>query len=110
EALNREADTKKELAAERDEEDRELQVDADIYRLREAMNSGDNFSKLKDRLLKLLAQSKASADSSDRRIARRVLAGFSAGSRGTGNAKFQELLDQIRPPGQFGQPQPGAPN
>jgi hypothetical protein len=69
------------------------------------MSNGTSFAKLKERVTKLLEQSKAAGDSSSRRIARRVLTGLNASSRSIRNPEFQELLDQIRPPGQPGGPQ-----
>jgi hypothetical protein len=68
------------------------------------MSSGDVFARLKQRVTRLLAQSSAAEDSPDRRIARRVLAGFRATSTGIRSPEFQELLNQIRQSGQ-----PAAP-
>jgi hypothetical protein len=47
---------------------------------------------------KYAAQAKASEDSGDRRMARRILAGLAASSRGIDDADFQKLIDGIRPP------------
>ena len=102
-SLERQFDVKKALEAERTEEDLEIETGNELYRLRNAMDTGDNFARLKARVLALVAQSKADQDSSTRRIARRVLTGFNASSRGTGGKPFQDLLDQIRPPGPPGQ-------
>ena len=104
-ALERQADVKEALKAERLEEEHELQSTAEVYQLRDRMPDGASFARLKGRVLKLLAQSKAADDSPDRRIARRILTGFSASSRSIRNPQFQELLNQIRPPGQPGGPQ-----
>jgi hypothetical protein len=68
------------------------------------MNNAAGFPKLKVRVTQLLEQSKSAQDSTDRRIARRVLTGLSASSRSINNPDFQELLNQIRPPGAPGQP------
>jgi hypothetical protein len=55
---------------------------------------------LKARVLKQLDQSKAADDSSDRRVARRILGGFRLSSAGIHDPEFLELLNQIRPSGQ----------
>ena len=104
-ALERQADVKDALKAEQLDEERELRITAEVYQLRDRMSNGTSFAKLKERVTKLLDQSKAAEDSSDRRIARRVLTGLNASSRSIRNPEFQELLDQIRPPGQPGGPQ-----
>lgn len=102
--LEHQADVKELLKAERLEEERELHASAEIYQLRDRMGNGTSFAKLKERVTQLLAQSKAPEDSSERRIARRVLTGFSASSRSIRDPAFQELLNQIRPPGAPGGP------
>ncbi|HSR06679.1 MAG TPA: hypothetical protein VLM42_05980, partial [Bryobacteraceae bacterium] len=103
-ALERQAEVKEALKAERLEEERELQTTAEVYQLRDRMNNAAGFPKLKARVMQLLEQSKSAEDSTDRRIARRVLTGLSASSRSIHNPEFQELLNQIRPPGAPGQP------
>jgi hypothetical protein len=102
--LEHQADVKELLKAERLEEERELRASAEIYQLRDRMGNGTSFAQLKERVTQLLAQSKAPEDSSERRIARRVLTGFSASSRSIRDPAFQELLNQIRPPGAPGGP------
>ena len=99
-ALERQADVKDAIKAERLDEERELQTTAEVYQLRDRMNNGASFSKLKDRVEQLLEQSHAAEDSSERRIARRVLNGLSASSRSIRNPAFQDLLNRIRPAGQ----------
>jgi hypothetical protein len=103
--LERQADVKDALKAERLEEEHELQTTAEVYQLRDRMSNGTSFARLKERVTKLLEQSKGAEDSIDRRIARRVLTGFSASSRSIRNPEFQELLNQIRPPGPAAGPQ-----
>lgn len=103
-ALERQPDVKDALKTERLEEERELQTTAEVYQLRDRMNNGTGFPKLRDRVTKLLEQSTSGEDSTDRRIARRVLTGLSASSRSIRNPEFQELLNQIRPPGPPAQP------
>jgi hypothetical protein len=104
-ALERQPDVQDALKAERSDEEREVQITTDVYQLRNRMSSSDSFASLKARVTKLLAQSKAAEDSPDRRIARRVLTGLRASSGGIHNPEFQELLNQIRAPGQLGRPQ-----
>jgi dienelactone hydrolase len=100
-ALERQKDVEDGLKAERAEEDKERQTLAEISGLRDALASGggDAFSNLKARVLELAEQSKAARDSTDRRIARRVLATLIASSRSISHAEFQELMKQIRGPG-----------
>jgi hypothetical protein len=103
--LERQPDVQDAVNAERSDEEREVQITTDVYQLRSRMTSSDSFASLKARVTQLLAQSKAAEDSPDRRIARRVLTGLRASSGGIRNPEFQELLNQIRPPGQLGRPQ-----
>ena len=103
--LERQADVKDALKAERAEEETELRTTAEVYQLRDRMNNAAGFPKLKARVTQLLEQSKSAQDSTDRRIARRVLTGLSASSRSIHNPEFQEMLNQIRPPGAPGQAQ-----
>lgn len=88
------------LSEERRNQERELQVQTELYDLRDRWSNGDGFAALKQRVTALLAQSKVMDDSANRRIARRVLTGFAASSRGIRDPQFQELLDAIRPPAQ----------
>ena len=84
----------------RAEDERELRMTAEVNQLRDRMKRGDNFARLKERVLKLLDQSKAADDSSDRRVARRVLGGFRLSLAGVHDPEVLELLNQIRPSGQ----------
>jgi hypothetical protein len=104
-ALERRQDVKDRLEAERTEERRELQTRDEVYRLVGDVERRDNLARLEERLTKLLEESKAAADSPNRRIARRVLAGLNASSRGIRNPELRELLARIRPPSQPGGPQ-----
>ncbi|HXP83133.1 MAG TPA: hypothetical protein VN841_00345 [Bryobacteraceae bacterium] len=54
--------------------------------------------KLRQSLTALSAQAKAADDSPGRRMARRILAGVAAGSRGIGDKEYQELVDSVRLP------------
>jgi pimeloyl-ACP methyl ester carboxylesterase len=58
----------------------------------------ESLQALRQRLTILSAQAKAAEDSSMRRLARRVLAGVSAGSRGIDDREYQELVDSVRLP------------
>lgn len=98
--LERQQDVKDALKAERLEEETELRTQAEVYQYRDRMTNSVNFGKLKNLVMQLLEQSKAAEDSTDRRIARRVLTGLNASSRSIRNPEFQELLNLIRPPGQ----------
>jgi hypothetical protein len=49
-------------------------------------------------LTDLSAKSRESADSGERRLARRVLSGVQAGSRGIPDPEFQDLLTRVRLP------------
>jgi len=94
-AMEHQPDVKDALKAERLEEERELQTTAELYQLRDRMKNAAGMPKLKERVANLLLQAKAAEDSSDRRIALRVLTGLRASSRSIRNPEFQELLDQI---------------
>jgi hypothetical protein len=79
-------------------EERELQVQGELFELRDRWYNGASFAKLKERATALLTQSKAADDSEDRRIARRVLSNFAASARGIRDPQYKELLDAIRSP------------
>jgi len=98
-ALAKQQDVKDALKAEQKAEERELQVQAELFQLRDRRNNAASFAKLKERLQKFVEDSRTLADSTDRRIARRVLTGFSASSRSIREPEFQALLESIRPPG-----------
>ena len=96
--LLKQQDVRDALSEESKYEDRELQVQGELFDFRDRWYNGGSFAKLKERATALLAQSKAADDSEDRRIARRVLANFAASSRSTRDPQYQELLDAIRRP------------
>ena len=52
---------------------------------------------LRNRVIKLFEQAQASGDSDQRRLARRVLAGLRAGSRGIDDKDYQKLIAEIQP-------------
>jgi hypothetical protein len=97
-ALAKQQNVRNALAAERKAEERELQVQAEIYQLRDRRANAGSFSRLKDRIVQLVEQSERAEDSFDRRIARRVLTGFAASSRGARDPQMQELLEMIPRP------------
>jgi dienelactone hydrolase len=96
--LLKQQDVRDALREEPKSEERELQVQGELFELRDRWSNGESFAKLKERVTGLLAQSKAADDSEDRRIARRVLANFAASPRGIRDPQYQELLDAIRTP------------
>jgi predicted esterase len=94
--LLKQQDVKDALIEESKNEDRELQVQRELFELRDRWYNGASFAKLNERVTALLAQSKAADDSEDRRIARRVLSNFAASSRAIRDPQYQKLLDAIR--------------
>jgi dienelactone hydrolase len=96
--LLKQPDVKDALREEPKNEERELQVQGELFELRDRWYNGASFTKLKERVTALLAQSKAAEDSENRRIARRVLSNFAASTRSVRDPQYQELLDSIRPP------------
>lgn len=96
--LLKQQDVRDGLSEESKNEDRELQVQGELFELRDRWYNGASFAKLKERVTALLAQSKAADDSEDRRVARRVLSNFAASSRAIRDPQYQELLDAIRSP------------
>jgi hypothetical protein len=53
---------------------------------------------LRQRVEQYAGLAKSSEDSADRRMARRILAGLAASSRGIDDPEFQKLITTIRPP------------
>lgn len=96
--LLKQQDVRDALREEFNNEERELQVQGELFELRDRWTNGAGFAKLQERITVLLAQSKAADDSEGRRIARRVLSNFAASSRGIHDPQYQGLLDAIRPP------------
>ena len=68
---------------------------AEIFALLEELDISTGFSRLKERVTRLLDQSRAPEDSSSRRIARRVLSSLRASTAGVRHPELQTLLDQI---------------
>jgi hypothetical protein len=101
-ALESQQDVKVAIQAEKAEEEKELDTIVETYKLRDSLTLTNTpvFEQLKAKVLALYEQTKAEEDSSDRRIARRVLTGFVSSSRGIYHPGFQQLLEQIRQPSQ----------
>jgi hypothetical protein len=88
-------DTIAALKAERDDEVRERETTGAMLALLEELDVVGGIAKLKARVAPLLDQSRASEDSSTRRIARRVLTTLRASTAGYRSPELQQLLDQI---------------
>lgn len=91
------------LKQERAIEQAEAQTLSSIAELETALGDdseqrSDTLWKLRQTLTALSTQAKESTDSSGRRMARRILAGVAAGSRGIGDKEYQELIDSVRLP------------
>jgi hypothetical protein len=88
-------DVKGALEVERADEALEDEMTAEIFALLEELDISTGFSRLKERVTRLLDQSRAPEDSSSRRIARRVLSSLRASTAGVRHPELQTLLDQI---------------
>lgn len=88
--------------------DEDIKVDQNEERLSAALQElademtnsarhAKSLAELRTRTMDLHAQADAPADSEDRRLARRVLRGFIASERGSGDKDLDALLEQIRP-------------
>jgi hypothetical protein len=56
-----------------------------------------SLSQLKDRLTKLAAQAAGTADTSERRMARRLMGGIYVDSRAVADEEYQKFVDSLRP-------------
>ena len=83
------------LKVERADAAREEESTAAILALLEELDVDGGIASLKARAIPLLDQARASADSSSRRIARRVLTTLRASTAGIRNPELRELMDQI---------------
>ena len=99
-ALMSDAKVRNALNAEIAEVNREKRLTNELYEMVQAYVStpSNGIGALRAQLEKYSAQAKAPEDSADRRMARRIVAGLAAGSRGIDDADFQKLMDGIRPP------------
>ena len=90
-ALRNQKDVKREIAEDHLAEQREAKQTNEIYALR-----GENMGVLKARVMELSRQAKSPDDSTDRRIARRILSGFGSSFRGVRDQQLQEILTEAR--------------
>jgi poly(3-hydroxybutyrate) depolymerase len=90
-ALRNQKDVKREIAEDHLAEQREAKQTNEIYTLR-----GENMGVLKARVMELSRQAKSPDDSTDRRIARRILSGFGSSFRGVRDPQLQEILTEAR--------------
>ena len=99
--LRRQKAVKDALKKDRSEEEKEEKLLAQIThlegRLGDAATHSETLMDLKDQLTSLAKDAKAPQDSSQRRLARRVLRGTLAGAAGVKDAEYQKLLAKFRP-------------
>lgn len=100
-ALRTQKDVKREIAEDHLAEQREAEQTSEIYQLRGRLDSipmmrDQNLARLKARVWELSRQAKSPDDSTDRRIARRILSGFGASFRGDRDAELQEIVTEAR--------------
>jgi pimeloyl-ACP methyl ester carboxylesterase len=90
-ALRSQKDVKREIAEDHLAEQREAKLTNEIYALR-----GESIERLKARVFELSRQAKSPEDSTDRRIARRILSGFGSSFRGVRDPQLQEIVTEAR--------------
>jgi len=90
-ALRNQKDVQREIADDHLAEQREARQTNEIYALR-----GESMERLKARVMELSRQAKSPDDSTDRRIARRILSGFGASFRGVRDPQLQEIVTEAR--------------
>jgi len=90
-ALRSQKDVKREIAEDHLAEQREAKQTNEIYALR-----GESMERLKARVFELSRQAKSPDDSTDRRIARRILSGFGSSFRGVRDPQLQEIVTEAR--------------
>ncbi len=82
-------------------DENEARLSGTLQQLAEQLHDPERRTKslaeLRTRTTELHAKADAAADSTDRQLARRVLRGFIASERGSGDAALDALLEQIRP-------------
>jgi hypothetical protein len=100
--LERQPEVADALRAERDDDAYEWQVANELNRLLRQLAWPERervaFLTLKAHVTTLLAAAQATEDSTDRRMARRALAGLRSSSRGIPHADFRALMQQAEPP------------
>lgn len=94
-ALSAQADVKAALDAERADAEREGRMIAEIAALLEDVDTSVGLAKLQAHINALLSQSREAADSSSRRMARRVLTSLRAATAVTRHPDLKALLEQI---------------
>jgi dienelactone hydrolase len=90
-ALRNQKDVKREIAEDHLAEQQEAKQTNEIYALR-----GESMERLKARVFELSRQAKSPEDSTDRRIARRILSGFGSSFRGVRDPQLQEIVTEAR--------------
>jgi hypothetical protein len=90
-ALRNQKDVQREIAEDHLAEQREAKQTNEIYTLR-----GESMDRLKARVFELSRQAKSTEDSTDRRIARRILSGFVSSFRGVRDPQLQEIVTEAR--------------
>ena len=90
-ALRNQKEVQREIAEDHLAEQREAKQTNEIYALR-----GGSMERLKVRVMELSRQAKSPDDSTDRRIARRILSGFGASFRGVRDPQLQEIVTEAR--------------
>jgi len=90
-ATRNQKDVQREIAEDHLAEQREAKQTNEIYALRR-----ESIERLKPRVLELSRQAKSPDDSTDRRIARRILSGFGASFRGVRDPQLQEIVTEAR--------------
>jgi poly(3-hydroxybutyrate) depolymerase len=99
-ALQRDDKVKRELNSETTEIARENKQNNELYEMVQsyasAPSSGINI--VRDRVEQYARQAKSPDDSAERRMARRILAGLAASTRGIDDPEFQKLIATVRPP------------
>jgi hypothetical protein len=89
--LRNQKEVQREIAEDHLAEQREAKQTNEIYALR-----GGSMERLKARVMELSRQAKSPDDSTDRRIARRILSGFGASFRGVRDPQLQEIVTEAR--------------
>ena len=100
-ALRNQKDVEREITEDHLAEQREAEQTNEIYQLRGRLDSipmmrDQNLARLKARVWELSRQAKSPDDSTDRRIARRILSGFGASFRGDRDPELQEIVTEAR--------------
>jgi dienelactone hydrolase len=90
-ALRNQKEVQREIAEDHLAEQREAKQTNEIYALR-----GGSMERLKARVMELSRQAKSPDDSTDRRIARRILSGFGASFRGVSDPQLQVIVTEAR--------------